>query len=156
MQLVVVAVGVRMPGWVDAAFDDYAHRMPPDLRIVLREVRPEPRTSGKSVDALMRAEAERIREALPKRGPRVVLDERAKGWSSTELAVQLERWRTDGDDVAFVVGGPDGLDASIKDEAPQQLALSRMTLPHGLVRVLLAEQLYRAWSITQNHPYHRA
>jgi 23S rRNA (pseudouridine1915-N3)-methyltransferase len=156
MQLVVVAVGVRMPGWVDAAFDDYATRMPSDFRIALREVRPEARTTGKPVDALMRAEAERIREALPKRGPRVVLDERAQGWSSTELATRLERWRADGDDVAFVIGGPDGLDASIKSEAPLQLSLSRMTLPHGLVRVVLAEQLYRAWSITQNHPYHRA
>jgi 23S rRNA (pseudouridine1915-N3)-methyltransferase len=156
MQLVVVAVGVRMPAWVDAAFDDYAQRMPPELRMTLREVRPEARTTGKPVDALMRAEAERIREALPKRSTRVVLDERAKGWTSIELAAQLERWRADGDDVAFVIGGPDGLDPSIKDDAQTRLSLSRMTLPHGMVRVMLAEQLYRAWSITQNHPYHRA
>jgi 23S rRNA (pseudouridine1915-N3)-methyltransferase len=156
MQLVVVAVGVRMPTWVDTAFDDYAQRMPPELRMVLREVRPEARTSGKTVEALMRSEAERIREALPKRGTRIALDERAQPWSSTELAARLERWRADGDDIAFVIGGPDGLDASIKVDAHERVSLSRMTLPHGLVRVMLAEQLYRAWSITQNHPYHRA
>jgi 23S rRNA (pseudouridine1915-N3)-methyltransferase len=156
MQLVVVAVGVRMPGWVDAAFDDYAQRMPPDLRIVLREIRPEARTSGKPVESLMRSEAERIHEAFPKRGTRIALDERGEAWSSTDLAGRLERWRADGDDVAFAIGGPDGLDPSIKDQAHARMALSKMTLPHGLVRVLLAEQLYRAWSITQNHPYHRA
>jgi 23S rRNA (pseudouridine1915-N3)-methyltransferase len=156
MQLIIVAVGSKMPGWVDTAFADYAGRMPPDLRIVLREVRPEPRTSGKSVEAMMSAEGERIRLVLPKRGTRVVLDERGTDLSSTALATRIDAWRADGDDVSFIIGGPDGLDPTIKTEAGTSMRLSSLTLPHGLARVVLAEQLYRAWSITQNHPYHRA
>lgn len=156
MQLVVAAVGTRMPAWVDAAFDDYAARMPPDLRIVLRTVRPEPRTGGKTVEAMMSLEAERLRTALPRHGVRVALDERGRDCASIELAALVDRWRSDGDDVAFLIGGPDGLDATLKAEAPMRLRLSSLTLPHGLTRVLLAEQLYRAWSIGQKHPYHRA
>jgi 23S rRNA (pseudouridine1915-N3)-methyltransferase len=156
MQLIVVAVGSRMPAWVDAAFDDYASRMPPELRVILREIRPEPRTSGKTVEVMMAAEAERIRNVLPKRGALIALDERGAEVGSAALADQLASWRADGDDVAFVVGGPDGLDARLRAEARTTMRLSTMTLPHGLARVVLAEQLYRAWSITQNHPYHRA
>lgn len=156
MQLVICAVGSRMPAWVDQAFDDYAHRMPPDLRIVLREVRPEARTAGKPVAAMMSAEAERLRIALPKHGARIVLDEHGRDLSSQDLAALLARWRADGDDVAFLIGGPDGLDPSLRAEAAARIRLSSLTLPHAMARVLLAEQLYRAWSITQNHPYHRA
>ncbi len=156
MQLVIVAVGSRMPSWVDAAFDDYASRMPPDCRIVLREVRPESRTAGRTVDAMMAAEADRIRAALPKRGPRIALDERGRDLTSRALADALVGWREAGDDAAFVIGGPDGLAPALKAEATTSLRLSSLTLPHGLARVVLAEQLYRAWSIVQNHPYHRA
>ena len=156
MQLVITAVGSRMPGWVDQAFDDYAARMPADLRIVLKEIRPEPRTAGKTVEAMMAAEADRIRTAMPKHGTRVALDERGRDVTSVELARSIDQWRSDGDDVTFLIGGPDGLDAALKAEATMRIRLSSLTLPHGLARVLLAEQLYRAWSITQNHPYHRA
>ena len=156
MQLIVVAVGSRMPAWVDIAFDDYAQRMPADCRIVLREVRPDPRTAGRTVEAMMAAEGERIRAALPKRGPRIVLDERGRDLASTELASQLTRWRSDGDDVSFIIGGPDGLDPVFKSDAHARIRLSSLTLPHALARVVLAEQLYRSWSIVQNHPYHRA
>ncbi len=145
-----------MPAWVDAAFDDYASRMPPDLRIVLREVRPEARTTGRSVEAMMLGEAERLRQALPKRGPRVALDERGRDLPSTALSALLESWRADGDDVAFLIGGPDGLDPALKDESQLKIRLSSLTLPHGLARVVLAEQLYRAWTIANHHPYHRA
>lgn len=159
MQLIVVAVGSRMPTWVDQAFDDYAGRMPPELRVILREVRPEPRTAGKTVDAMMLAEGERLRTTLTRsgsRGPTVVaLDEQGRDLSSLDLSRLLLQWRNDGDDVCFLIGGPDGLDDGIKGEARMRLRLSSMTLPHGLARVLLAEQLYRAWSITQQHPYHR-
>jgi 23S rRNA (pseudouridine1915-N3)-methyltransferase len=156
MQLVIAAVGSRMPGWVDEAFADYAGRMPPDLRIELREVRPEARTAGKTVDAMMHAEAERLRQVLPKHGPRVALDEHGRDLTSRALATLVSQWRDDGDDVAFLIGGPDGLDAALKNDAQMRIRLSSLTLPHGLARVMLAEQLYRAWSITQNHPYHRA
>ena len=156
MQIVIAAVGSRMPTWVDQAFDDYAGRMPTDLRLVLKEVRAEPRTAGRTVEAMMHAEAERLRAALPKHGLRIALDERGQGVTSRELATLLEQWRGDGDDVAFLIGGPDGLEAALKREAGLRMRLSTLTLPHGMVRVVLAEQLYRAWSITQNHPYHRA
>lgn len=156
MQLVIVAVGSRMPAWVDAAFDEYAQRMPTDLRIVLREVRPESRTTGKTAAAMMAAEAERLRAAMPKRGPRIALDEHGRACTSVELGAMLTSWQADGDDATWLIGGADGLDATLKRDATQSMKLSDMTLPHGLVRVVLAEQLYRAWSITQNHPYHRA
>jgi 23S rRNA (pseudouridine1915-N3)-methyltransferase len=156
MQLIVIAVGSRMPAWVDTAFDDYASRMPPDLKLVLREVKPEPRTAGKTVEAMMSAESERLRAALPKHGPRIVLDEHGRDLTSMALSSLIEQWRADGDDVSFLIGGPDGLDDDIKSEARMRIRLSSMTLPHGMARVLLAEQLYRAWSIAQNHPYHRA
>ncbi len=159
MQLIVAAVGSRMPTWVDQAFEDYAGRMPPELRMILREVRPEPRTAGKTVDAMMLAEGERLRAALVRsgaRGPTVVaLDETGRDLSSLDLSRLLVQWRDDGDDVCFLIGGPDGLDDAIKAEARMRMRLSSMTLPHGLARVVLAEQLYRAWSITQQHPYHR-
>ena len=156
MELVIVAVGTRMPAWVDTAFADYAGRMPADLRVALREVRPEPRTTGKPVDAMRAAEGERIRSAVGKRGPMIAMDEAGRDVTSAALAEWIGRWRADGDDVTFVIGGPDGLDASVKAAAQTSMRLSSMTLPHGLARVLLVEQLYRAWSITQNHPYHRA
>jgi 23S rRNA (pseudouridine1915-N3)-methyltransferase len=156
MQLVVAAVGARMPGWVDTAFDDYAARMPADLRLVLREIRPEARTAGKTTAAMMAAEAERLRAALPRHGPRIALDERGRDLTSMELAEWIARWRADGDDVVFIIGGADGLDAGLKAEAHFRMRVSSLTLPHALVRVVLAEQLYRAWSIAQKHPYHRA
>lgn len=156
MQLVIAAVGARMPAWVDAAYQDYAARMPVDLKITLREIRPESRIAGKTAVALMAAEAERLRAALPRHGPRVALDERGRDLTSVELAGLIEQWRADGDDVAFLIGGADGLDAGLKAEANVRVRVSSLTLPHALVRVVLAEQLYRAWSITQKHPYHRA
>ena len=156
MQLVIAAVGARMPGWVDAAFEDYAARMPADLRLALREIRPESRIEGKTTVSLMAAEADRMRAALPRHGPRVALDERGRDLTSMELAGMLEQWCADGDDVAFLIGGADGLDAGLKAEASMRMRLSSLTLPHALARVVLAEQLYRAWSITQKHPYHRA
>lgn len=144
-----------MPAWVDAAFDDYASRMPPELRVVLREVRPESRTTGKRVEALMAAEAERLRAAMAKQGPCIVLDERGDACTSAGLATMLEAWQSDGDDVSFVIGGADGVDASFKRDATRLMRLSSFTLPHGLARVVLVEQLYRAWSIGRGHPYHR-
>lgn len=150
----VCAVGTRMPAWVDTGFDDFARRMPRELPLALTEIRPEPR-SGKPVDALLAAEESRIRAALPPRARVVALDERGNDSTTRDLAARLEHWQTEGDDVAFVIGGPDGLAAGIKRDAHESLRLSSLTLPHALVRVVLAEALYRAWSVTRHHPYHR-
>ena len=155
MKLWVVAVGTRMPGWVNEAFEDYAKRMPRDLRIELVEVRPEPRSGGKSTAQLLDAEAGRIGRAVPKGASRVALDERGREFTTAELARWLAAQRQGGRDIAFLIGGADGLAAAAKGGAELPLRLSAMTLPHGLARVLLAEQLYRASSILHNHPYHR-
>lgn len=155
MKLLIVAVGTRMPGWVDEGFAEYAKRMPREMPLTLLEVKPEARTSGKPVAALMAAEAERLRAALPARCRRVILDERGTDMTTRVLAERLPRWAADGEDVAFLIGGPDGLDPAIKQEADETMRLSSLTLPHGLARVILAEALYRATSLTKGHPYHR-
>nr|WP_282435434.1 23S rRNA (pseudouridine(1915)-N(3))-methyltransferase RlmH [Parazoarcus communis] len=153
--MLIVAVGHRMPAWVEAGFDEFAKRMPRELPLQLVEIKAEPRTSGKTVDAMMNAEAARIEAALPPRCRRVILDERGSDLSSVALARRLEDWQAQGQDVALIVGGPDGLAPAFKASADEAIRLSSLTLPHALVRPLLAEALYRAWSINRNHPYHR-
>lgn len=155
MRLLIVAVGTRMPDWVEAAFSDFAKRLPRECALELVEVKAEPRSSGKTPAQMMAAEAERIRAVLPPRARRVILDERGEDLSTRALAQRLARWQEGGEDVALIVGGPDGLDPALKQSAAEALRLSSLTLPHAMVRVLLAEALYRAWSVTQNHPYHR-
>ncbi|MEW6314501.1 MAG: 23S rRNA (pseudouridine(1915)-N(3))-methyltransferase RlmH [Pseudomonadota bacterium] len=155
MKLHLIAVGDKMPQWVDAAFGEYAKRMPRELRLELVEVKAEKRASGKSVAQVQTLEAQRILAALPAKSVRVVLDERGEQVTTVQLARWLEVWMQGGRDVTFVIGGADGLDAGLKQSAEKLLAVSAMTLPHGLVRVLLAEQLYRAASIIAGHPYHR-
>lgn len=155
MKLVVVAVGQRMPAWADAAYDDYAKRFPPELRLELKAVKTEPRTGGKPVEALMAAERSRIEAALPKSARVVVLDERGDRVTTVQLSARLKAWMHDGRDVALLIGGPDGLDPALRESADERLRLSDLTLPHAFVRVLLAEQLYRAWSVMVGHPYHR-
>lgn len=154
MRLLIAAVGQRQPAWADAAYDDFAKRFPPELPLLLKAVKAEPR-GGKSPEQLMAAEARRLEDALPKGARRVLLDERGTRLSTAELARRFEFWLGDGRDVAFVIGGPDGLDAGLKASAEESLRLSDLTLPHAFVRVLLAEALYRAWSLRNGHPYHR-
>ncbi len=154
MKLWLVAVGQRQPAWADAAYEEFAKRFPPELRLELKACKAEPR-SGRSAQQLMAAEAQRIEASLPRGVRRVVLDERGDRLSTRQLAARLEAWASDGRDVALIVGGPDGLDATLKASADETLRLSDLTLPHAFVRVLLAEALYRAWSVTVNHPYHR-
>jgi 23S rRNA (pseudouridine1915-N3)-methyltransferase len=156
MKLHILAVGHKMPDWISAGFDEYAKRMPPELRIELREIKPEQRSAGRLAQSVMAAERQRIEAALPKNARIIALDERGRDWTTVQLAVALPDWQRDGRDVAFLIGGADGLDVQVKSRAELMLRVSSLTLPHGMVRVLLAEQLYRAWSITQNHPYHRA
>lgn len=154
MKLVVVAVGQRVPDWAATAWDDYAKRFPPELRLELKAVKTEPRGS-RTVDQLMAAERERIEAALPRGAHVVALDERGTALTTTALAGRLKAWQLEAADVALVIGGPDGLDPAFRAAAHERIRLSDLTLPHAMVRVLLAEQLYRAWSINAGHPYHR-
>ncbi len=144
-----------MPSWVTEGYREYAKRMPPGTALELVEVKAEARTSGKTAAQMLAAEAQRIRAALPKGARVIALDERGKELSTCGMAVQIEAWTQERGPVAFLIGGADGLDATLKKAAGMQLRLSGMTLPHGLARVLLAEQLYRALSIIGGHPYHR-
>lgn len=155
MKLALLAVGTRMPGWVEEGFAEYQKRMPREARIELVEVRPEKRDGGKTAEQAMATEAARITAALPKNCLRVALDERGKSFTSLQLADRLKEWLGSGRDVALIVGGADGLAPEIKHECDLLWSLSPLTLPHPVVRIVLAEQLYRAMSILQNHPYHR-
>ncbi|MBC7468606.1 MAG: 23S rRNA (pseudouridine(1915)-N(3))-methyltransferase RlmH [Ramlibacter sp.] len=154
MKLFVVAVGQRVPDWTQTAWDDYAKRFPSELKVELKAVKTEPRGS-KTLETIYAAERERIEAAIP-RGTRIVaLDERGTALTTMALANKLKDWQLASDDVALVIGGPDGLDPGFKQAAHERIRLSDLTLPHAMVRVLLVEQLYRAWSINANHPYHR-
>jgi 23S rRNA (pseudouridine1915-N3)-methyltransferase len=155
LRLIVVAVGNRLPEWMNAGFAEYAKRMPRELPLELVEIKPEPRTTGKTVEAMMAAEAKRIESALPARCRRVAMDERGTAPDTRTLADNLVHWQGHGDDVAFLIGGPDGLDPELKRSAHESMRLSSLTLPHGLARVVLAEALYRAHSLNAGHPYHR-
>ena len=154
MKLLLVAVGQRQPAWAEEAYAEFAKRFPPEMRLELKAVKAEPRGS-KPAEQLMAAEATRIEAALPRGVRRVVLDERGERVTTIQLAARMKVWLHDGRDVALLIGGPDGLDAALKGTADETLRLSELTLPHAFVRVLLAEALYRAWTVTVNHPYHR-
>lgn len=154
MKLVIVAVGQRMPDWAQTAYDDYAKRFPPDCRVDIKTVKTEPRGS-KTLETLYAAERARIEAAIPKGARVVVLDERGTALTTVALAKHLREWQMGGDDVALIIGGPDGLDPAFKATAHMRIRLSDLTLPHAMARVLLIEQLYRAWSVNANHPYHR-
>jgi 23S rRNA (pseudouridine1915-N3)-methyltransferase len=160
MLIRIVAVGRLMPGWVDMAVADYLKRLPPEIKVELTAVKAEPRGTSDSrkpaaAQASMAREAQRIRAHLPARSRLVVLDERGEDLSTAALAQRLAAWQRDAMPIAIVIGGPDGIAPELRSAAEQTLRLSSLTLPHALVRVLLAEQLYRAWSINAQHPYHR-
>lgn len=154
MRLLIVAVGQRVPDWAQTAWDDYAKRFPAELKVELKAIKTEPRGS-KTYEQLVAAERKRIEEAIPKGMRIVALDERGTALTTVALAAKLKDWQLGGDDVALVIGGPDGLDPAFRQAAHERIRLSDLTLPHAMVRVLLVEQLYRAWSINANHPYHR-
>ncbi len=155
MKLFILAVGNKMPEWISTGYNEYSKRMPREAKIELLEIKPEPRTTGKTVPQIMEAEAQRIEAALPKDAIRIVLDERGAHLNTKQLAQKMHDWLGGGRDIAFIIGGADGLHETVRSGAQQLLALSALTLPHGMVRVLLAEQLYRAYSLLHNHPYHR-
>jgi 23S rRNA (pseudouridine1915-N3)-methyltransferase len=154
VRLVIVAVGQRQPDWAQVAWDDYAKRFPYELKVELKIVKTEPR-GAKTVQTLLAAERARIEAALPKGCRVVALDEHGTALSTRALAAKLQTWQLESDTVALVIGGPDGLDPAFKRAAHERIRLSDLTLAHAMVRVVLIEQLYRAWSINANHPYHR-
>jgi 23S rRNA (pseudouridine1915-N3)-methyltransferase len=149
------AVGTRVPDWVSDGYTDYARRLPRELRLELRAVPAADRRNGQGEARWQAEEAERLTAAAGADALRIALDERGRAWSSRDLADQLDDWRMLGRDVALFVGGPDGLAPSLLESASQRWSLSSLTLPHALVRVLVAEQIYRAWTLLSGHPYHR-
>jgi 23S rRNA (pseudouridine1915-N3)-methyltransferase len=158
MKLLVVAVGQRQPAWADTAWADFAKRFPPEMRLELRELKAEPRSGGRTAAQCMAAEAQRFEAALLKESKgvrRIVLDERGARLSTLQLAERLKAWRDDGRDAALLIGGPDGLDPTLKQTADESMRLSDLTLPHAMARVLLVEALYRAHTVLEGHPYHR-
>jgi 23S rRNA (pseudouridine1915-N3)-methyltransferase len=155
MKLLIVTVGHKMSDWITTGYNEYSKRMPRESRIELLEIKPEPRTTGKTTLQIMEAEAQRILNSLPPNCRKIALDEHGATPTTKMLASQMQEWMSEGRDVAFIIGGADGLHDSVKQAAEQMMALSALTLPHAFVRVLLAEQLYRACSLMHNHPYHR-
>jgi len=155
VKITLVAVGLRQPRWAKEAVDDFVKRFPPGFAVTIKEVRAEAR-SGQPLERILAAESDRLRAATPAGSVLVALDERGEDWTSTRFAEQLGRWRDASEHVAFLIGGPDGLAPELKRAARILLRLSSMTLPHALARLVLVEQLYRAWSLLANHPYHRA
>lgn len=145
-----------MPAWVSEGVNEYSKRMPTELALNWREVKTEPRQKGGSVAQCLQREAARLQAGIPKQSHVVLLDERGRQCTTEKLSAHLARWQGLGTPITIIIGGPDGVDPTIKQAAHETLRLSDLTLPHPIVRVLLAEQLYRAWSILTNHPYHRA
>lgn len=154
MKLNIISVGHKMPSWVESACAEYIKRMPRELSVQLVEVKPDKRAAGKNSEVVQEAEAKRILEVVGK-DYLIALDERGQEVTTLQLAERMVAWLGNGRDVSLIIGGADGLHSSIKQKADWLWSLSKLTLPHGMVRVLLSEQLYRAHSVIQNHPYHR-
>ncbi len=155
MKLNIIAVGHKMPDWISEGYNEFAKRMPRDFALTLTELKPDKRISARTPQQVMAEEAERILAAIPNDARVLAMDERGANWTTMKLAENMKQWQVDARETVFIIGGTDGLDPKIKQRADQLLQLSAMTLPHGMVRVMLAEQLYRAVSILNNHPYHR-
>lgn len=156
MQIHLLAVGERMPAWVRDGYDEYARRMPPECALNLVEIPAGRRGKNADLARLVRDEGDRLLAAIPKGATAVALEVGGRAWSTGQLARQLEAWMAGGSDIALLVGGPDGLSDAARAAAPLHWSLSPLTLPHPLVRIIVAEQLYRAWSLLRGHPYHRA
>jgi len=155
MKIHLIAVGQKMPDWVEKGYQEYVKRLPASCSLKLVEIAPGHRGKSADIQRAIQTESDKMLAAIPSGARVVALDERGKSWSTVQLADQLEDWMQDGRDVALLVGGPDGLSKECKQRAEQMWSLSALTLPHPLVRVVLSEQIYRAWSVTQGHPYHR-
>ena len=156
MKIILLAVGTKMPSWVTEAFTDYQKRFPPEMKLVLEEIPPVKRNGKNSDNKAKDQEAKLILEALPKKAYIVALDERGKQYTSLEMGDKVGKWQNLGMDVVLIVGGPNGLTDEVRNKANELWSLSKLTLPHPLVRVFLAETIYRGYSIFANLPYHRA
>ncbi|MGE0371213.1 MAG: 23S rRNA (pseudouridine(1915)-N(3))-methyltransferase RlmH [Gammaproteobacteria bacterium] len=156
MRIHFLAVGQRVPDWVERGYQDFARRLPPECRLQLTEIAAARRTKGADTDRLRAAEGERLLAALPRDAYAVALDVGGAPWSTAQLADRLAAWMQGGRDVALLVGGPDGLAPECLRRADALWSLSALTLPHALVRIVVAEQIYRAWTLYKGHPYHRA
>jgi 23S rRNA (pseudouridine1915-N3)-methyltransferase len=155
MKVHLIAVGKKMPEWINAGYAEFSKRMPPEFQINLIEITPSVRNKTTAIEKNIKEESERIKSALPANSKLIVLDEKGKNFSSIDLSKKMEGWLPMGQDISLVIGGADGIDPEIKQQADEKWSLSSLTLPHALVRVVVAEQLYRAWSILKGHPYHR-
>lgn len=156
MRIQLIAVGQKMPSWVEQGFDEYAHRMPPEARLELKEIAAAKRGKNADIPRILQDECQRIQTALAKNSRIVVLDVKGSAWSTEQLAQRMGDWMQSGQDVSLLVGGPEGLSEECRARADERWSLSPLTFPHPLVRIIVAEQLYRAWSVLRNHPYHRA
>jgi 23S rRNA (pseudouridine1915-N3)-methyltransferase len=155
MQIHLISVGNRMPGWVKTGYDEYAKRLPRDCELVLKEITPGQRSKNCDFTKIIKEEGERMAAAIPVGAHIVALELSGKSWTTPELSIAMQRWLESGKNIALVIGGPDGLAGSVTSKAGEFWSLSALTFPHPLVRIIVAEQLYRAWSILHNHPYHR-
>lgn len=156
MAIKLLAVGRNMPAWVTQAYQDYAKRLPPEFALDLVEIKPENRSKNDNIPKIIEIEGGKLLNAIPAQHTVITLDERGVSWNTQQLATQLQQWREDQRKLCFIIGGPDGLSTACRERADTLWSLSALTLPHPLVRVIIAEQIYRAWSILTNHPYHRA
>lgn len=155
MQIYLIAIGQRLDDWVNQGYQEFAKRLPPECRLHLIELPANKRTKNTDIQRAIRDEGERLLAAIPANTQVYAMDATGQQWSTERLAAQLDQWLNDGRDVALLVGGPDGLSEPCKARANASLSLSSMTFPHPLVRIIIAEQIYRAWSILKGHPYHR-
>ncbi len=155
MQINLIAVGKRMPGWIEAGYQEYAKRLPPECKLELIEIAAEKRSKGADLNRIKQHEGAQMLTAIPTRNQVAALDEQGQQWNTQQLAQQLQGWRESGQDVSLLIGGPEGLASACLEKAQIKWSLSRLTLPHPLVRIIVAEQIYRAWSILNHHPYHR-
>ncbi|MDO5351499.1 MAG: 23S rRNA (pseudouridine(1915)-N(3))-methyltransferase RlmH [Succinatimonas sp.] len=155
MKIIIKAVGIKMPKWVTVAFEEYQKRFPPEIKLLLEEIAPYKRTGRHDDEKAKQEEALAILQSLPKKCYLVALDERGKQFTSEELALRFQVWQNVGMDIVLIIGGPNGLTDEIRNKASELWSLSKLTLPHPLVRVFLAETIYRAYSISYNLPYHR-
>jgi len=155
MRLQLIATGTKMPSWVESGFQEYARRFPPEMPLELVEIAAGKRTKKADINRLTDAEGEKMLQAVNKQARIVTLEVGGKPWSTQKLSQRLEHWQQDGRDVSFLIGGPEGLSTECQQRSDEQWSLSPLTLPHPLVRIVVAESLFRAWSLLNNHPYHR-